>query len=246
MINYIKSDLYRNLNKLSFWICTVILSIISVSITLIINDINKQIPSVTLNSASIALPYAFMAVVYILIFYIEIITGDEKRNKTLKNVVSYGISRNTVAISKLISTTIIAIISAIIVLSIFSISILIFFRGEKYLLIEFIKRVLIAGVLWLGAISFGTFLYLVFNGSISVLIYIFTFLLSKNVINLLIFLVSDKFKYINEILISNRLTIVASEPLTMNNVTSSLLVGIGYIVVFTGLSMLYLKNKEIR
>lgn len=246
MINYIKSDLYRNLNKLSFWIYTVILSIISVSITLIINDINKQIPSVTLNSASIALPYAFMAVVYILIFYIEIITGDEKRNKTLKNVVSYGISRNTVAISKLISTTIIVIISAIIVLSIFSISILIFFRGEKYLLIEFIKRVLIAGVLWLGAISFGTFLYLVFNGSISVLIYIFTFLLSKNVISLLIFLVSDKFKYINEILISTRLTIIASEPLTMNNVVFLLLVGIGYIIVFTGLSMLYLKNKEIR
>lgn len=246
MINYIKSDLYRNLNKLSFWIYTAILSIIAVSFAAVVNSIHKQIPSVTLSSSKIILPYVFMAVVYILIFYIEIITGDEKRNRTLKNVVSYGISRNTVAISKFISTAIIAIIASLIVLSIFSISILIFFGGEKYLLMEFIKRVLLAGVLWLGAISFGTFLYLIFNGSISALIYVFTFLLSKNVINLLIFIVSDKFKYINEILISTRLTIIASEPLTMNNVVFSLLVGIGYIVVFTGLSMLYLKNKEIR
>ena len=246
MINYIKADIYRSLNKVSYWVYTAIFAAISVAFTIVLYSIHREIPSINLNSVSIAIPYVFISPVYIIIFFIEVVTEDEERNGTLKNVVSYGVSRNTVVISKVISTVILSIISALIILGIFSISILILFVGEKYVLIEFIKRCLLASVLWAGAISFGTFLYLIINGSMSAVIYIFSFLMAKNIIAFLTILVSDKLKYLNEILISNKLKIIASEPLTMNNVGPALLVGIMYIVVFTGLGMIYLKNKEIK
>lgn len=246
MINYIKADIYRSLNKLSYWIYTAILAIIAVIFTYVIYNIHREVSSFDFNTVSIIAPYGFIAPVYILIVFIESITGDEIRSGTLKNVVSYGVSRNTVAISKVIATVIISMVSAVIILAIFSVSVLLFFTGEKHTLIELINRVLIASVPWMGAISFGTFLYLVFSGSKSALIYVFSFLMSKYIITLLTFLVSDKFKYINNILISEKLKIIALEPLTMNNVVSTLLVGILYIVIFTGLSMLYLKNKEIK
>ncbi|MDZ5035379.1 hypothetical protein GNF81_22120, partial [Clostridium perfringens] len=122
---------------------------------------------------------------YLVGAFVEMATSDEQKNQTFKNVVSFGVTRNTIAISKVITAVILSILSAFIILTAFSISGLILLGGPSDFLSEFLIRFSLASVLWIAAISIGTFIALVFNSSnISAIVYFGIFLMTKNIISL--------------------------------------------------------------
>ncbi|GAA0086123.1 hypothetical protein UT300007_25620 [Clostridium sp. CTA-7] len=246
MLNYIRADIYRNLNRKYFWIYTGIIAAMAVLVTVLFY-ISNGIPDKDFNLVLNIATQAFTLPIYLVGAFVEMATSDEQKNQTFKNVVSFGVTRNTIAISKVITAVILSILSAFIILTAFSISGLILLGGPSDFLSEFLIRFSLASVLWIAAISIGTFIALVFNSSnISAIVYFGIFLMTKNIISLVSLLVWDKFSYLNKLLISTKLNILAKEPLIMENIGPAILVGVIYTIVFTGLSMLYLRKKEIK
>ena len=246
MLNYIRADIYRNLNRKYFWIYTGIIAAMAVLVTVLFK-ISNGIPDKDFNLVLSIATQAFTMPIYLVGAFVEMATSDEQKNQTFKNVVSFGVTRNTIAISKVITAVILSTLSAFIILTAFSISGLILIGGPSDFLSEFLIRFSLSSVLWIGAISIGTFISLVFNSSnISATIYFVIFLMTKNIISILSFLVWDKLNYLKNFLISTKLNILAKEPLIIDNIGPAILVGVMYTIVFTGLSMLYLRNKEIK
>lgn len=246
MLNYIRADIYRNLNRKYFWVYTGIIAAMAVLVSVLFKIANG-IPDKNFNLVLNMATQAFTLPIYLVGAFFEMTTIDEKKNQTFKNVVSFGVTRNTIAISKVITGVILSTLSAFIILTVFSISGLILLGGPSDFFLEFIIRFLLSSVLWIAAISIGTFISLVFNSSnISSILYITIFLMTKNIIYILSLLVWDKFSYLSKFLISTKLDILAKEPLIIENIGPAILVGVMYTIVFTGLSMLYLRNKEIK
>lgn len=246
MLNYIRADIYRNLNRKYFWIYTGIIAAMAV-LVIVLAKVSSGIPNKNFNLALNMAIQTFILPIYLVGVFVEMATGDEQKNQTFKNVVSFGVTRNTIAISKVITTVILSTLSAFIILTVFSISGLILLGGPSDFLLEFITRFLLASVLWIAAISIGTFISLIFNSSnISAMVYFGIFLMARNIIGILSLLVWDKFSYLNNFLISTKLNILAKAPLIIENIGPAILVGVMYTIVFTGLSMLYLRNKEIK
>ena len=246
MLNYIRADLYRNFNRKYFWIYTGILSVLGFMVIVLFKT-TGALPHKDLNTALGIIALSFIMPIYFIPPFIEMIISDEQKNQTFKNVIAFGVKRNTVVISKLISTIILAASSAFIILSIFLVSGLVILGGPSDLLLEFMIKFLCSSILWIGALSLGNFMALVFNSSnVFALVYAGVFLITKNLIGLLSIFISDKFSYINEILITPKLTNIIKQPLSTSNVSEAILLGVGYTIVFTILSMIFLRNKEIK
>ncbi|MDZ7543710.1 hypothetical protein GNF83_21595, partial [Clostridium perfringens] len=102
MLNYIRADIYRNLNRKYFWIYTGIIAAMAVLVTVLFY-ISNGIPDKDFNLVLNIATQAFTLPIYLVGAFVEMATSDEQKNQTFKNVVSFGVTRNTIAISKVIT-----------------------------------------------------------------------------------------------------------------------------------------------
>lgn len=241
MLNYVKAELYRNFNRLYFWLYTLIIAAIA---ALLVIPANGHIKFTSL--FEIAAQMAGIGI-YLLLPIVDMVTGEEQKNRTLKNIISFGISRNKLVLSKIISTIILGLISLVIILGALFISGAVFMGvGSDFslsILNTFILKFLVYIVLWIAALSIGTFFALFFkNNTMFSFMYAGLFIFTSKIVKLLTMFVSDKFENVKKILITTQFEKLASG----NNYTFSLLVGVVYIIVFIGINMIYVKNMEIK
>lgn len=255
MLNYIRAELYRNFNRLYFWNFAGIISILA----LVFNILMKSLDSANLpmllqmGIGALTLPVFLVGII------IDMVIGEEIKNLTLKNVVSFGIPRRKIVLSKIIVTVILSFIAAIIILTFYLGSGVILFGVEGVSLAlfkDFLLRLLAAIPLWIGAISVATLMGFIFsNNTIFAFIYAFMFSLTGSILKFLSALVSDKIMYIYNILITTQiknlsaLTITADnsvQAISTDSLISAILIGAIYTVVFTILSILYFSKKEVK
>lgn len=250
MRNYIKAELYRNFNRLYFWCYSGVVA----ALLIILNIIFKSNNVANLNlTAFIGFGIMMFSMpIYMILPFIEMVTSEEQKNQTLKNSVSFGIPRYKIVISKIIVTVILSFIAAIIILIAYFGSALIFFGvGKDFsidILYEFMKRIGVSVILWIAAITVGTFLALIFKkNNIFAFAYFCLFSIPSKIVKLLMELVSDKFKHVYNMFITTQITNLSSgEPsLAGKTLTTAAIIGILYIVVFTILSVFYFNKKEI-
>ncbi|MBS4538751.1 ABC transporter permease [Clostridium sp. D2Q-11] len=250
MLNYMRAEAYRNFNRMAFWNFVVITSVL----TIVLNIALKVTPGMEIIGVStlfeIGIGMLTMPLFLVLIF-IDLVTAEEQKNLTLKNAMSFGISRNKIVISKLIVTAVLAILSAIIILTVFFGSGSIIFGIDENVNIDLFQdfsiRLLAASTLWMGAITLGTFLALVMNkNTIFGFLYAGLFLFLGQVLNLLTHFVWDKFQYAFDILLTSQLTVLVSKTLTNSEIRFAVLVGLSYVVVFSISSMIYFSKKEVK
>ncbi|WP_406542054.1 hypothetical protein [Clostridium ljungdahlii] len=109
MLNYIKAELYKGLNRLSYKVTLLVLVLLSVSTNALFTG-----PKVTvfesLDMAMSCLP----AVVFLVMMYIDV--TEELKDKTLRNVMVSGLSREKLYISKVIIPIILSFITCLLVL----------------------------------------------------------------------------------------------------------------------------------
>lgn len=248
MLNYMRAELYRNLNRLYFWIFTGVLS--SLLLLLVILCKVNNLPALNFTSALDLTTYLLAFPIFLVIAILDMVTAEEKKNQTLRNVVTFGVSRNMLVLSKLVVSVILAFFSAFIVLTIFYGSGTIMFGigdGLSAAAVNDLMRILAAVPLWIGAISVGTFLATAINNStIFSFVYGGLFLMTSRIIKLLTILVSEKFKYLQDFLITNQLGKLTAENLTSKDTIQAVLIGLAYTVVFAILSMIYFKKKEVK
>lgn len=129
MRNYIRSERYRILHGKGIYVFTGVLAGLAVLINLTLSVFSgdgfpyaiTRFPISFLLSGLTVLLMAGMAAA-------DVLFGDEYKNGTLKNVVSYGISRTEFFIGKCLVTAVMALVSMVIVLACFI--------GSAYLLLE--------------------------------------------------------------------------------------------------------------
>ncbi|ABW17690.1 ABC transporter permease subunit [Alkaliphilus oremlandii] len=250
MLNYIKAELYRNFNRVYYWAFITITS----AVALLCNILIKSTGNVTSMSLSEIMYIGIQAInlpIFLVLMMVEIVTSEENKNLTIRNAVSFGIPRNKMIASKVVTTTILSSIAALIILTVFlgSGAILLGFGADFSLEIvkDFSLRLLVAVPLWIGAISVGTFLGIVFKSStVSSFIYFGVFTMARKIINVLEVIVSDKFKYLHKILITTNLFNLRNDVLSNEIIISAILVGVGFTALFTILSMVYFNKIEVK
>lgn len=130
MLNYIKSECYRILHSKEIYLITLILSALTVLMNLLLYlfstsaDFPYSNVRYSLNMLTGNLNMMMCAAWLVACFTF----GDEHKNGTLKNVVAYGISRNTFFMGKIIVGAIMSLVSMAVVL--------LFYIGSAYLLLQ--------------------------------------------------------------------------------------------------------------
>lgn len=252
MLNYIKAELYRNFHRAYFWIYTGILTILPLIINIICKFQNSNVSTTGLKELFGIGIYMIAFPIFVVLAFVDMTTAEEQKNQTMRNIVSFGMERNKIVLSKLMTSVILAFLSAIIILVVFYGSgAILFGLGNNFSAIasEFLVRILAAIPLWIGSIAIAIFLALLINNNtIFTLIYIGLFLITPSIIGLLTYFVSKNFKYLGNILITTQLgKLKATTPnIACQDLISAVAIGIMYVIVFTILSMIYFKRKEVK
>lgn len=248
MLNYIRAELYRNFNRMYFWVFTGLVAALALTVTIIgrANNVPQINFSVLLGSSL----YVLTAAVFIVVPYIDMVTAEENKHQTMRNVITFGVPRYKLILSKLIVSVILSFIAAFIIFGVFYGSAAALFgidQGVKEVFPMVLKRILTAIPLWIGAVSIGTFLGMAINSNtIFSFVYGGLFLLTSKIFQLLSYIVSDKFEYLRRYLITNRLGALSDPKITANELYIAAFIGFAYTVVFAVLSVLYFNKKEIK
>lgn len=245
MINYIKADIYRNFNRLYFWGFVASISLLGLAFNILLTDPNFMMSDLFFYSTQFLLIPIFLVVIII-----DMVIGEEFKNLTIKNVVSFGLSRDKIILSKIITTIILSVVAAIIILVVFLGSGWILFGGKDELsfsiVSNFFLRLGTAVPLWIGAITVGTFITLLIrNNTISAYAYIVLFTATGIIIRILATLISDKFMVIHKYLITTNISKLSEENLASGDYISILIIALAYIIVFTVFCVTYFRKKEI-
>jgi ABC-2 type transport system permease protein len=248
MLNYIKAELYRNFNRAHLWVYSGVIAAMTLALNILIKISNA--PDMDLSFLFEMMTQMLIMPIFLVATFIDVSTGEEQKNLTLKNAVSFGVQRSKIALSKIIVTVILSFMAAIIIFTVFFGSGAVLFgigEGSMTVIRDALIRILAALPLWIGAISVGTFISLVLNNNTAAaFVYAGTFTVISGVVNLLTMLVSDKFSYISKFLITTQLVNLKESNLGNDILFKAVGIGIAYTILFTALSMLYIEKKEIK
>lgn len=248
MINYIRAELYRNFNRLYFWVFTGVLSSLALFINIL--SASNNAPGINLSMLLDSTLYVLVVPVFLVAMIVDMVTSEENKNQTLRNVITFGVPRYKIILSKVIVSVILAFISAFIILGLLYGSAAVLFgidEGVKTVLPAVTVRLLTAVPLWIGSISIGTFLAVTINNSnLFGFAHAGIFFLTSKIILMLSYAVSDKFMYFNNYLITTRLNGLRAPEMTSGELWSSAAIGLAYTLVFTMLSIVYFNRKEVK
>ncbi len=131
MTNYIKSELYRLFHTLGGYLFLAICSILLISVNVVLAAVGHSDPSFRYATTdfAITLLYAGWAVLFVLCALVaSIVFGNEHSNHTMKNSISYGITRGSIYLGKYIIVMTYAFLVFIIIIGLYV--------GSAYLLLE--------------------------------------------------------------------------------------------------------------
>jgi ABC-2 type transport system permease protein len=248
MLNYIRAELYRNLNRAYFWVYSGSIA----ALVLLLNILFRASYTANVNFIEIFQIITGMLTVPVFLIapIIDITTAEEQKNLTLKNVISFGVPRSKIGLSKVITGVILSFMTALMILTAFLGSGALFWGIDSNslpILKETLARILAALPLWMGAVSLGTFLAIFINNNItSAIIYAFLFTGLPGIVQLLSTFVSNKFSYFYEILITTQLKYLSKPNPGNDTIVTAVGAGIAYTLLFTVITMLYTRVKEVK
>lgn len=251
MRNYIKAELYRSFNRVYFWGTTasiVLTALLFNGLLLYMNyKLDQSISLVYLMEAGIMM---LSAPYYLVLVFADMITSEEQKNLTLKNVIGSGLSRSKMYVGKLIATVILAFISAGIILGAYLGSGLVLFGlGDTFsmgLLQDFSLRIVAAIPLWISGIAVVTFLaMLIKNNTLFAIVCGFSVFI-PSVLRLLGTLVAEIFTIIYDYLPTTQFKLLTQpDVLTSAQFMESVGAGIIHTLIFVVIGLIYTKRKTI-
>lgn len=250
MRRYIAAELSRNFKRSYFWGLTFIISILGLVMNTMMSA-NGLENSFLVNLQ--ILPQMFTTGIFLIVMFVDMVTMEEFKNGTIKNVVGSGLSRDKIVLGKVITTGILGGISALIIILVFVLSgyLLLEINNMDLLLTglrELSNQVAVVIPLWIGASVVLTFFVFLIERSFvaSFAYYAFVGLL-PNVLKLLSTILNKpRLLKIKEIFsITDAINNMIFESGNMANIRHGILLALGYIVVFTVLSILVFRKKDI-
>ncbi|GAA0736430.1 ABC transporter permease [Clostridium oceanicum] len=254
MLKYIKSEFYRILNKKGFCLYFIIPLVLAI-LSIIFMYLKKfQVPSekIVYDFLIVCInDFISMSMFFVLPIYDICIVEDDKSH-TLKNVVSYGIPRSTIVISKIVICSILGIIFIFYLLVLFLVTMAVVCKIPQTFLSSiitvFIPKLGVWIVIFVASASIATFLSMFFKSKITFVISYLMVLtvLSKRLVNFLTGLITDKLNFLGDIVLNDQITNILSASATNHTLIVASLVALGHIVAFSMIGIVYFKQKEVK
>lgn len=172
MLNYIKSEFYRNINTKGNYIFLFGFMAFACFLNIVLgtfanNDINFRYGSTNFSFSSF---YTSMsAIMIICLLLVSLIYGQEFKYNTLKNSVSYGISRSQIYFSKFLVEVVICTINLILISFAYIISAYIMLEDSGIVHLNYLIRAIVACIpLFLVSVMVAHCLYFILENEISV------------------------------------------------------------------------------
>ncbi|MDE6314466.1 MAG: ABC transporter permease [Lachnospiraceae bacterium] len=125
MLNYIKSDLYRIFHSKGIYVFVTVCSLLLFAMNLINHIANLKIEGFLYGTTDFAFGMVTSSMSYILCIvalFSTVICGDDYKNRTINNSISFGISRKKIYGAKLITALLTSALSLVIILGVLIIS----------------------------------------------------------------------------------------------------------------------------
>jgi hypothetical protein len=257
MINYLKSECYRILHYkwtyLFILICSALLVSMNVLLSIVkLNDAN--FPYATTQFA-FSFVYGSMLVIFLLCMAVSgFIFGNEYSNHTMKNSISYGITRGTVFIGKLLVQILYSIVAFSIIIGIFvASSYLLLKHSDVNYLFTLLETSFICLPLFLSALAVtNCFLFVIENngGATAACCGIMLFLpLVSNLLGMKFMI----FKNLSKVLPYNMINAISFQQNKIQLLWSGTqgicnywIIGIAELIMFTLLGYILIYKKEIK
>ncbi len=174
MINYLRSEAYRNIHLKGNYIFIIALMVFVIFLNIILWLFAKSDPNFHYATTKFAFSslYAYLQFPMILcVCAVSLIFGQEYKDNTLKNTISFGISRSVIYFSKLLISVVYSLIIAILVGSAFIISAYIFLENSGIEHLKMLINALITTIpIFLFCITLANSLYFVTEKEMNVVI----------------------------------------------------------------------------
>lgn len=246
MLNYLNAEFYKVFHRKYLYIMTGVLVLLAFLISLLmatmnIDDMLEQLFGI--------LVMALSPVIYLFLFFADMTGNEEYKAQTYKNVVSFGLSREKIYLSKLIVTFVISVLSLILTLGAVILSGIAFSKGvgiggENMML--FFVRLAASVPLYLGCIGLAAMFGMIFRSTVGFVASYIAFLgVTGNVFQLL----GMKFEIFNKLLqylIPTQFNVMTDINYGQPEILRAVAVGLGFFAVSTVIGLLLFHKKEIK
>jgi len=257
MLNYIKSELYRIRTSKGTYVMFVLFSVLVILYNIMIYGFkmaDSTFPYGTTKFSLGTLSGSLQMLLIICLVIASVVFAGEFKNNTIKNVVSFGISKTQMYIGKYIVTLLFAFILMPVVALMYALSayILLDNSGSKYL-IEFIKALVINLPIYISCITLGMALFFAVQNEVTgywiwgTIIVIVPMVLA--LIGMKVDLLADIAKWLPwNLVASGKMTDTGYvyEWATFSGAVKSIVSGVGFSIVFFVIGITTFRKTEIK
>lgn len=149
MLNYLKSEVYQIVHKKAAYLFIIICTGLLIAMNVVLHQVGAGDAKFSYDTTAFSFSTIYSNLYFILILCITVSTiifGEEFQNHTLKNSISFGISRRTIILSKMILEILYAIIAFIIIIGCFIGSAYLLLENSGSIQLEYLLKGCIAGI----------------------------------------------------------------------------------------------------
>jgi ABC-2 type transport system permease protein len=184
---------------------------------------------------------------FLVVMFVDIVTAEENKEHTMKNTVSFGISRSKIFIAKNISAILIAaVVAAVTLAAFFGSGFILLAPGKGYtpaFLSDILLRISIALLLYVAAITLGTLLAIIIKRNALFTFAYFGALVVPPLLFKLLTLVSPVFANVKNAMLYSQAQILAQA--TPAQMLTTVWISLAHIAVFTILGLVLFNRQEI-
>ena len=242
MFNLIRADLYKAFHRMYLYIFMGVMAAAAISYNVLFAYAGAP-REVAFGSA---LSF-FMFPLFLVSMFVDIVTAEENKEHTLKNTISFGISRSKLYLAKNISAVIIAAAVAAVTLGAFFVSGLLFLKaGEGFtssLMPDIFLRISVALLLYIAAIAMGTLLAAVVKRNTLFTFAYFGMLVIPVMVFKLLKLANHIFSNAEYAMLLTQTQVIARG--TQAQLLTAVWIALAHIALFVPLGLFLFKRQEI-
>ncbi|MCI1982783.1 MAG: hypothetical protein LKJ45_06430 [Oscillospiraceae bacterium] len=238
MLKLIHADLYRVFHRFYFYTMMAALSGLCILLVTVMK-------SNSFGTVSVAWKF-FLSILIYPVFLLPMLTGisagEENRNHTLKNTVSFGVSRPVLYLSKTVSTILLGVVLMAVVLGVYcGFSFLTMTKDAAFsggFIQDFAARVASVCLVYMAAIAISIFFTAIFRrNSLSIFLFYGVFFFTDSLFKLL------HLADLNIFLLKTQIFRIESVPVVQ--LFQPVLISLGTLAVFTVLGVAWFRRSDI-
>lgn len=242
MLKLIRADLYKSFHRAYLFVFMAVLTVMAILLNAAMAYTHTSLEiGISLAAALLLYP------LFIISMFADIVTAEENKEHTMKNTISFGVSRSELFFSKIISTVLVAFSVAMITVIAYLGSAFALLRPEQNDILEVLTdlalRVGTALLIYVAAAVLATLLATVIKRNAMFTFSYFGVLLVPVLVFKVLNLVNPVFGRIQNIMLYMQSQIIASVP--QAQLLTTVWIALAHIVVFTGLGLVLFRRQEI-